>query len=88
MNAWPEYAERICRETYEQLCQLRREGYPVLGMSWYGDESQVDWQTALRGRERAETPVGLYRHGKIQPVAELFREMASRGFSHCGWADN
>ncbi|MBW3625614.1 MAG: family 1 glycosylhydrolase [Armatimonadetes bacterium] len=82
VNAWPEHAVRICRQTYEELCRMRSEGYPVLGMSWYGDESQVDWQTALRKRGE-ETPVGLFRQGEPQPVAELFRSYVERGFTEC-----
>jgi dTDP-4-dehydrorhamnose reductase len=78
VNAWPEEALQICQETYDHLTRLVAEGYPVAGMAWYGDESQMDWHNGLRTFNE-ETPVGLFRNGKPQEVARLFCALAQRG---------
>ncbi len=82
INGVPELAVEICKMTYSALSQLRQEGYPVLGMGWYGDEYQVGWQTAMTGEGRYnEYAVGLYYKGELQPVAALFNEMARKGIN-------
>jgi beta-glucosidase len=79
-NAWPSHAVNICKKTYEVINKLRSEGYPVLGMGWYGDEYQVGWHFALYGPlSFEESPVGLYYKGKIQPVGKLFQKLAEDG---------
>ncbi len=81
-NAWPEHALSVCRKTFRSLSRLKREGYPILGMGWYGDEYQVGWQSALAGPSgKDETPVGLFYKGSVQPVGILFGKLASKGFS-------
>ncbi len=80
VNAWPDYALLHCRQTYEALCQLKSEGYPILGMAWYGDDLQIGWQGAMHGPEAFnETPVGLFYKGLAQPVAYLFQQFMQRG---------
>ncbi len=82
INAWPEYAAGMCLLTYDALSRLRKEGYPIVGMTWYGDEYQVGWHQGLVGpKSFEETPVGLYYKGQAQPVAEIFREMVRHGFT-------
>lgn len=77
---WFEFAEEICFKTYGALCRLRNDGYPILGMAWFGDEVQVGWQTQLCGPEAyEETPVGLFYKGQLQPVAKLFSNLAKHG---------
>lgn len=80
-NAWPSHALEICQKTYEVICQLRQEGYPLLGIGWYGDEYQVGWHHALIGpRAYEETLVGLFYRGELQPVGKLFGEFVAKGF--------
>ncbi len=80
-NGWPAHAEKICRQTYDVIDRLRREGYPVLGMGWYGDEYQVGWHYAMFGPlSFEESPVGLFYKGELQPVGRLFGELAKKGF--------
>jgi beta-glucosidase/6-phospho-beta-glucosidase/beta-galactosidase len=80
VNAWPEYAEAICTKTYEALTQLQNEGYPIVGMGWYGDEYFYGWEDALQDPAKAtESPVGLYYKGEPQPIAAVFARYAERG---------
>jgi beta-glucosidase/6-phospho-beta-glucosidase/beta-galactosidase len=79
-NGWPMHAVQICQKTYNVLNHLRQEGYPVLGMGWYGDEYQVGWHYAMFGPlSFEESPVGLYYKGELQPVGKLFEEYAKKG---------
>ncbi len=85
VNAWPEHADRVCKDTFDTLTRLRQEGYPVLGFAWYGDELQVGWHVALSGpKSYEETPVGLFYKGQPQPVARLFLHFLYRGFPAFG----
>lgn len=80
INAQPDNAVAMLQQTYDVLARLRGEGYPILGMAWYGDELQVGWQAALRGPAAYdEYPVGLFYKGEKQPVAELYAELAAKG---------
>lgn len=81
VNAPPEQALDICLRTYESLRSLREVGFPILGMSWFGDELQVGWQSALLGPTgRDEYRVGLYYKGKLEPVGSVFAKLAQTGF--------
>lgn len=81
-NGWPQYSVMLCQKTFNVIEELRSEGYPVLGMGWYGDEYQVGWHFALYGPlSFEESPVGLFYKGELQPVGKLFGEMARTGFS-------
>ncbi len=80
VNAWPQYALKLCHATYNALCQLKAEGYPILGMGWYGDDLQIGWHVAMSGPlSFDETPVGLFYKGQAQPVSVLFRQFAKQG---------
>lgn len=82
INAVPELAVAMCQKTYDVVKQLGDEGYPIVGMGWYGDEYQVGWQSALVGADKhAEYPVGLYYKGELQPVASLFHDLIEQGLS-------
>jgi beta-glucosidase len=78
VNALPIFAEKLCLKTFRVISQLRKEGFPVLGMSWYGDEYQVDWHYALRYKKNEETKVGLYYKGKLQSVGKLFAKLIKK----------
>jgi hypothetical protein len=77
VNGVPELAIEICQKTYDILKKLSQEGYPIVGMGWYGDEYQVGWQTLLRGND--EYLVGLHYKGETQPVALLFQQLLDQG---------
>lgn len=81
-NAWPEVAIEKCTLVYNILSQLRKNGYPILGMSWFGDELQVGWQWILSGPYAFdETPVGLFYKGRKQPVADLVMKYTQQGLA-------
>ncbi|HLP79516.1 MAG TPA: family 1 glycosylhydrolase [Acidobacteriota bacterium] len=80
VNAWPDHALTMCQQTYDAIEALRKDGFPILGMAWYGDEYQVGWHQALVGNYD-ENHVGLFYRGTLQPVGKLFGELAQKGFS-------
>jgi hypothetical protein len=82
INGVAELAVALCQKTYDVIKQLREEGYPMVGMGWYGDEYQVGWQSALAGSDKyREYPVGLYYKGELQPVASLFHDIMVQGLN-------
>ncbi len=82
INGVPELAVALCQKTYDVVRQLREEGYPMVGMGWYGDEYQVGWQSTLTGADKyQEYPVGLYYKGELQPVASLFHDIMLKGLN-------
>jgi beta-glucosidase len=81
INGWPDHAGSLMLQTFDVLSKLRKEGFPILGMTWYGDEYQVGWQSALTGEDGfKETPVGLYYKGERQLAGELYRDLIATGF--------
>ncbi|HEY1074736.1 MAG TPA: family 1 glycosylhydrolase [Patescibacteria group bacterium] len=85
VNAWPDHALSLCQQTYDAMARLKQEGYPVIGMGWYGDDLQVGWHVAMRGpRSKEENPVGLFYKGDAQPVALLFGQLLQTGFPDRG----
>lgn len=45
---------------WSAMLQLRRDGVPIVGFTWYSLIDQMDWDTALREDARRVNPVGLY----------------------------
>lgn len=82
VNGWPEHAVDICKNTYNAMLRLKNENYPVVGMGWYGDDLQIGWHVAMRGKQGfEETPVGLFYKGQPQPVSVLFKQLAEQGLT-------
>ncbi len=55
---------------------LREQGVPVLGFTWYSLLDQVDWDSGLALDRGVVNPVGLYDlKRQPQPVAEAYREL-------------
>lgn len=80
VNAENGLAAEICQRTFDCLKGLRQAGVPILGMSWFGDDLQVGWQSALIGdRGKDEFRVGLFYKGEAEPVAKLFAKLARQG---------
>ena len=56
--------------------QLKREGVPVVGFTWYPLTDLVDWDTQLREANGTVVPCGLYDLGRRpRPVAAAYREV-------------
>lgn len=82
VNAVAEHAEDICQKTYKEMLLLARQGYPILGMSWFGDDLQVGWQVGLRGSAAYdEYRVGLFYKGKKEPIADIFMNYSLKGLN-------
>jgi beta-glucosidase/6-phospho-beta-glucosidase/beta-galactosidase len=66
------------------LCveNLRREGAPVLGFTWYSLQDQVDWDIKLREVRGHVVPNGLYDLDRNpHPAARAFKQLTQR-YSH------
>jgi hypothetical protein len=80
-NSVKENSTQMCLKTYEVINRLRIEGYPIIGMGWYGDEYQVGWSHLLIGPQGyEENTVGLFYKGTIEPVGELYSQLILKGF--------
>ncbi len=56
--------------------QLKMDGVPVVGFTWYSLTHQVDWDTALREDAGRINPLGLYdldRH--LMPVGRAYKKV-------------
>ena len=63
------------------LCieNMRREGAPVIGFTWYSLQDQVDWDIKLREIRGHVVENGLYDLDRQpHPVAQSFKDMISR----------
>lgn len=47
-------------KTVEDMRQVRAEGVPVIGITWWGAIDQVDWDSGLRQRNYNINPTGLW----------------------------
>lgn len=61
---------------WHTVLQLRREGIPIHGFTWYSLTDQVDWDSALREDAGRLHPVGLYDlDRKIRKVGQEYRSL-------------
>jgi beta-glucosidase len=73
--AGPE-AERWLWKTWANVQQLRFDGIPACGMTWYSLTDQMDWDTALREENNRVWPIGLYDLDRnLRPVGKAYREL-------------
>jgi beta-glucosidase/6-phospho-beta-glucosidase/beta-galactosidase len=64
------------RKEWTNLHNLKLEGVPILGFTWYSLTDQVDWDTALREDNGRVNPLGLYDlDRKIRPVGESYKTL-------------
>ena len=58
------------------MLQVRNDGIPILGFTWYSLTDQVDWDTALRENNGRVNPLGLYDLDRnIRPVGEAYKKI-------------
>lgn len=63
-------------KTWANIQQLRHDGIPVIGMTWYSLTHQVDWDVALREERNQVYPVGLYDlDRRMTAVGEQYRQL-------------
>jgi beta-glucosidase/6-phospho-beta-glucosidase/beta-galactosidase len=62
--------------TWSNIQQLRRDGVPICGMTWYSLTDQLDWDTQLREENNRVYPVGLYDlDRKLRPVGKEYKRL-------------
>lgn len=79
-NAWQgpngDEAANWLRKEWANVTQVRGEGIPIVGFTWYSLTDQVDWDSALRENNGNVNPLGLYDlERKIRPVGEAYRQL-------------
>ncbi|HVL54614.1 MAG TPA: family 1 glycosylhydrolase [Vitreimonas sp.] len=63
--------------TWNDTLQLRLEGFPVRGYTWYGFVDHVDWDSCLRDVAGRPNACGLVDHDRqAHPVGLLYRDLA------------
>jgi beta-glucosidase/6-phospho-beta-glucosidase/beta-galactosidase len=63
-------------KTWANIQQLRRDGVPLCGMTWYSLTDQVDWDSCLTQRNGHVNPLGLYDLARnIRPVGRAYRKL-------------
>jgi uncharacterized protein (DUF362 family) len=69
-------APRWLWKNFFNVRNLREQGLPVLGFTWYSLTDQVDWDSALSIDRGVVNPVGLFDlKRQIRPVGEAYRQM-------------
>jgi beta-glucosidase/6-phospho-beta-glucosidase/beta-galactosidase len=64
------------RKQWVNAAELKQEGVPIVGFTWYSLTDQVDWDTALRENAGRVNPLGLYDlERKIRPVGKAYRDL-------------
>lgn len=61
---------------WANMLQLRRDGVPIIGFTWYSLTDQIDCDTALREENGNVNPLGLYDlERRIRPVGRAYRQL-------------
>ena len=72
----PEQAPNWLWKQWINILQMRGDGVPVLGFTWYSLIDQVDWDIALAKKKGTVNPCGLYDLArKPRPVAQAYRQL-------------
>ena len=71
-----ELAPDWLRKQWTNLHQLKSDGVPIVGFTWYSLTDQVDWDSALRDNAGRVNPLGLYDlDRKIRPVGLAYKQL-------------
>lgn len=66
-------------KTWANIQQLRLEGLPILGMTWYSLTDQIDWDIGLREMRGHVNPLGLFDLDRqIRPVGQAFARLVAQ----------
>ena len=61
---------------WANVLQVRNDGIPIVGFTWYSLTDQVDWDTALRENNGRVNPLGLYDLDRnIRPVGTAYKRL-------------
>jgi beta-glucosidase/6-phospho-beta-glucosidase/beta-galactosidase len=59
--------------------QLKRDGVPVIGFTWYSLLHQVDWDSTLRNNAGNINELGLFDlERNIMPVGKAYKKLISQ----------
>jgi hypothetical protein len=59
--------------------QLKRDGVPVIGFTWYSLLHQVDWDSTLRNNAGNVNELGLFDlERNIMPVGKAYKKLISQ----------
>lgn len=63
-------------KTWANIQRLRKDGVPLVGMTWYSLTDQMDWDTGLSQNNGHVNPLGLYDlDRKIRPVGRAYQRL-------------
>ncbi len=69
-------AVRWLHKEWANVLQVRNDGIPIVGFTWYSLTDQVDWDTALRENNGRVNPLGLYDLDRnIRPVGSAYKQL-------------
>jgi len=72
----PEEAPTWLWKQWINILQMRKDGVPVLGFTWYSLIDQIDWDTGLAKKSDHVNACGLYDlKRKPRPVAAAYRQL-------------
>ena len=72
----PDEAPIWLYKQWVNILQMRQNGVPVLGFTWYSLTDQIDWDTQLGELNHNVNPCGLYDlDRKPRPVAEAYKTL-------------
>jgi hypothetical protein len=72
----PEAAPTWLWKQWVNILQMRNDGVPVLGFTWYSLIDQMDWDIGLAKKCGTVNECGLYDlNRKPRPVAEAYRQL-------------
>lgn len=72
-------AEKWLQKQWRNVVQLKSDGVPILGFTWYSLIDQTDWDTALREVNYRTNPCGLFNkerqpHAVGRSYAEIIKQ--------------
>ncbi len=77
-KAVPDSVHWLYKE-WANVHQLKRDGVPVIGFTWYSLLHQVDWDTALREDNGRVNPLGLFDlQRNIMPVGKAYKKLINQ----------
>jgi beta-glucosidase/6-phospho-beta-glucosidase/beta-galactosidase len=75
-NRWHPDAVQWLYKEWANVHQLKRDGVPIVGFTWYSLLHQVDWDTALREDAGRVNPLGLYDLDRqLMPVGRAYQKL-------------
>ena len=71
---------------WANVLRVRNDGVPIVGFTWYSLTDQIDWDTALREKQRPRQPARPLRPRPQHPAGRAGLQADDRGLAR-GAAD-